>query len=992
MDVSPPPETEAVRLTALAALDVLDWPSDPALERLTTLASELFEVPTALVSLVDRQRLWFPASRGASCQELPREGSFCNHVIAGGKTLVVEDTLEDPRFVGCPSVSPPSETRFYAGVPLRPDGASAVGTLCVLDSRPRAFSSRDRHLLEQLAAQAEVLLSQQALQRRERQQQRELALSTRRMTAVLEESAAGIVRIDRSGIMRDINPFALRLLGYQRHELVGENVKVLMPAGEARQHDGFLGRYLAGGAPRIIGQGREVVARHREGQRVPVHLAVSAIRGDDGEVDEFIGILTDLSEIHEARRAALRERTLLGAIIDGSREPIYARSSSGRYLAANHACLALLDLAREQELPPLSTLLPEPLAERIEAAEREVIRLGHPRQLLLGEVKGRHLELSLSPLGSPEEGVRGVVGVVHDTTEARRQSNLLRVLHQGITDYQALMSGQQLWEFLMEALRELTDSDYALIGEVVEANGEPGLKVHAITDLSWSEESRQLMEQLRSGDMMLTNPDGLLGRVFAHGQVVMTDDLASHPGRSGFPPGHPSIRNYLGVPIHDGQTIIGMFAIANGRRHYDQALLEWLSPFTSTCALLINLHRGLAERARATEALAEARDQAESASRAKSEFLSSMSHELRTPLNAVLGYAQLLANSRQQPLNERQARQVAQIERSGQHLLALINDILDLARIEAGKLSLSLEAVRLEALIGDALMSVETSAADAGITLVAPDAVDLPPVRADYTRLKQVLLNLLSNAIKYNRRGGRVEVGVTRERERVCLSVRDTGYGIAVEHEGAIFDPFQRLGAEHGTVEGTGIGLSITRQLVEAMDGEIRVDSQLGVGSDFQVVLPRVRDPQVWEPEEGEEGEAPSAMPPVSASRVLYVEDNPANRQLMRDFFEELNGVQLRSVDSAEAALDALRRRVPDLLLLDIHLPGMDGHALLKCLRKNPQLGALPVVAVTASAMPNDLRRGALSGFDDYLTKPLDLERLRQVLDTWLVTQGGRHV
>lgn len=990
MDSPPSPDHESARLAALEALAVPEQPVDPALERLTTLARDLFEVPTALVTLLERRRLRFIAAQGWTRRDLPSEGTFCSHAIADGDTLVVEDALADPRFAGAPLVSGAPGIRFYAGAPLRPDG-EAVGTLCLIDSRPRSLSARERHLLEQLAAQAEVLLTQHALRQRQRRQQEELELSTRRMAAVLEESAAGIIRIDRHGTMRDINPFALRLLGYPRHELVGENIKALMHDGEASRHDGYLSRYLAGEAPRIIGQGREVVARHRDGRRVPVHLAVSAIRGGDGEVDEFIGILTDLSEIHEARRAAQRERRLLGAIIDGSREPIYARSSGGRYLAANRACRELLGLdALEGEPPPLSVLLPHALAAEIESAEREVLRLGRPRQLVLGEVKGRHLELSLSPLGNLEEGVRGVVGVVHDTTEARRQSNLLRVLHQGITDYQALMSGHRLWEFLMEALRELTDSDYALIGEVVEAEGAPALKLHAITDLSWSEESRRLMERLRSGDMMLTNPDSLLGRVFAHGEVVMTEDLAGQPGRGGFPPGHPSLRNYLGVPIHDGQSVIGMFAIANGRRRYDRALLEWLKPFTSTCALLINLHRGLAERARATEALAQARDQAERASRAKSEFLSSMSHELRTPLNAVLGYAQLLANSRQQPLNERQARQVAQIERSGQHLLALINDVLDLARIEAGKLSLSLERVRLDELVGDALMSVQTSAADAGVTLIATEISALPEVRADYTRLKQVLLNLLSNAIKYNRRGGRVEVAVSGESARVWVSVRDTGLGIAQEHQSALFEPFQRLGAEHGAIEGTGIGLSITRQLVEAMSGEIWVESRLGEGSVFHVALPLAEAGPAPEAAAGDTAPI-GGQGPAASCRVLYVEDNPANRQLMHEVFADLEGAELITAGCAEEALERLGREVPDLLLLDIHLPGMDGHALLARLRREPQWSSLPVLAVTASAMPSDIRRGRLAGFDGYLTKPLDLERLRRVLNEYLPIEGESH-
>ncbi len=537
-----------------------------------------------------------------------------------------------------------------------------------------------------------------------------------------------------------------------------------------------------------------------------------------------------------------------------------------------------------------------------------MIRGGEPERFTLPPLNDTIFDVTISPLHDDEGCIRGTVGVAHDITAAQRQAALLKVLHQGITDYQALMSGEHLWDFLMEGLRGLTGSDYALIGEVMMVEDHPALKIHAITDLSWSEESRALMERLRSGDMTLDNPNSLLGRVFAHGETVMTDDLATHPHRGGFPPGHPAVKNYLGVPIHDGERVIGMYAMANSPHRFDEALLAWLEPFTATCALLINFYRQRAQRENIIAELGRARDQAEQANLAKSDFLSSMSHELRTPLNAILGFAQLLANSRKSPLNDRQQRQINQIEKSGHHLLGLINEVLDLAKIEAGHLQLSLEPLSLCGLIEDARDTLSGIAETSGITLTtALPAPDLYVV-ADHTRAKQVLLNLLSNAIKYNRDGGRVSVRTETADARVRITVSDTGHGIPADRQSELFEPFQRLSAENSAIEGTGIGLAITRELVEHMQGSIGVDSSPGEGSDFWFELPLAR--------EGMTADHPprhprAAEPQTMARRLLYIEDNPANQRLMEDIIEDIEGLTLQVAPSAEVGLELIRHRPP---------------------------------------------------------------------------------
>lgn len=862
MQATEKPDNETQRLAALHALQVLDTPLDTAFERMTQLARDLFDVPIALVSLVDQERQWFKSHQGLDTCETSREVSFCAHAIALDAPLVIEDTLHDERFRDNPLVGDLPHIRFYAGYPLRPLNGMPVGTLCIIDRQPRVFSERDLMLLGSLAGQVEELLHLHKLQV-------DLTHTARRFEALFNKSATAKIRIDHAGLIIGINPFALNLLGYEESELLGENVAVLTPPDISSQHDSFIARYIAGHEPKVIGRGREVEALHKEGHYIPVHLAINAIHDDHGKVVEFLGVLTDLTDVYNANR------------------------------------------------------------------------------------------------------------------RIRKEQNLLKVLHQGVTDYQALMSGKRLWTFLMEALRDLTDSDYALIGEVMPTTATNALKIHAITDLSWSEESRHLMERLRSGDMTLTNPKSLLGRVFAFGEVIMTDDVYSHVKRGGFPPGHPPLHNYLGVPIFSGERLIGMFAIANSKQPLNQALLDWLQPFTDTCALLINLYSQMAEREEVTKDLANARDQAEIANQAKSEFLSSMSHELRTPLNAIIGFSQLLAKGRRDPLTEKQQRQVTQIEKSGLHLLSLINEVLDLAKIEAGHLTLSIEAIVVANVIDDACSTLEANIEAAGITLLRTPHPLHWQVSADYTRTKQVLLNLLSNAIKYNRHHGTIGIAVTQENDELCISVTDSGKGIAVERQHELFEPFNRLDAEQGTTEGTGIGLAITRELIGRMQGRIGVESAPGEGSTFWFTLP------INEQSLPQENMLPSEVAETANEtehifQLLYIEDNPTNQRLMDDIIEDYPNIDLQTVSSAELGLEIMLHSPPDLVLMDIHLPGMNGYQALAEMQKTPALQHINVIALSANAMDRDLRYGLAAGFADYLTKPIDIEKLSRTLRQFL--------
>ena len=387
--------------------------------------------------------------------------------------------------------------------------------------------------------------------------------------------------------------------------------------------------------------------------------------------------------------------------------------------------------------------------------------------------------------------------------------------------------------------------------------------------------------------------------------------------------------------------------------------------------------------------LIRAKDAAERANRAKSDFLSSMSHELRTPMNAILGFAQLMEMDRELGVEHRDS--IGEILKAGQHLLELIDDVLDLAKVEAGRVDLSLEAVACNALFDECARLVAVMARERGLTLEV--GAENCAVRADRTRLKQALLNLLSNAIKYNRPGGSVRLEVVEGQNGMArMQVRDSGPGIPLERQAELFQAFNRLGAERTGVEGTGIGLVITHRLIDMMGGRIGLESMPGAGSTFWIELPR----------------ADVATAPMAASRpdarggiirsgagveatVLYVEDNPANLRLVSHLFSRWPHVQLLAAHTAALGLDLAAAQPLDMVLLDINLPGMDGYEVLERLRALPGMAGVPVIALTANAMPRDIERGLAAGFSEYLTKPLDVARFFEVVGAHLA-DAGRNV
>lgn len=398
-----------------------------------------------------------------------------------------------------------------------------------------------------------------------------------------------------------------------------------------------------------------------------------------------------------------------------------------------------------------------------------------------------------------------------------------------------------------------------------------------------------------------------------------------------------------------------------------------------------SLRDALARLERHQDELRIAKETAESANRAKSDFLSSMSHELRTPLNAILGFAQILDSAISAPLDDKQRFRVQQIMKGGNHLLTLINEVLDLARIESGALTLSVEPIETKALMAEVLELTRAFTTGGNTTVHDWTVADnlAGRVRADYMRLKQVLLNLTSNAVKYNRPGGTVHLTAEAGSEgSVRFVVADDGPGIPPEKHVQIFQPFNRLGAETTEIEGTGVGLTITKRMVEAMDGRIGFETEVGRGTTFWVEVPASEDPLAAPPEVVEDNARDALRVAVAGAqrRLLYVEDNPVNLQLMRDLMSELPGFTLDSAPTGEAGIKVAAATQPDVIVLDVNLPGINGIEALGQLKADPRTSHIPVIALSANVNPSVIRRGLEAGFLHYLAKPLDINLFLRIV------------
>ncbi|MCK5425296.1 MAG: PAS domain-containing protein, partial [Emcibacter sp.] len=412
---------------------------------------------------------------------------------------------------------------------------------------------------------------------------------------------------------------------------------------------------------------------------------------------------------------------------------------------------------------------------------------------------------------------------------------------------------------------------------------------------------------------------------------------------------------------------------------------------------MIGIHSDITKQKQTEQDLIDTREDAQNANRAKTDFLSSMSHELRTPMNAIMGFGQLLNMETDPPLSISQKENVDEIVKASNHLLELINEVLDLAKIESGRVDLSVEVIILSEVIYESLQLITPLAQRRGIEIIlTQNGVNITfeqllnnqsAVRADRIRLKQILLNLLSNAIKYNNENGEliIDCNIINDK-KIRISITDTGHGLTKEQQAKLFKPFSRVGDNQSTIEGVGIGLVITKNLVELMKGTIGLTSQVGVGSTFWIELPSDNLIPLQEntPVANIARQSPNGTALENECSILYIEDNPANLRLVTQLLERQPNIRMWNAHEPLLGLELAAEHKPDLILLDINLPRMNGFEVLMHLRERDATCDTPVIAISANAMPSDIKKGIDAGFDDYITKPININDLLHAVEKTL--------
>jgi PAS domain S-box-containing protein len=772
---------------------------------------------------------------------------------------------------------------------------------------------------------------------------KENELSLRLQSRAMESSVNGILIADARAAdmpLIYVNPAFERISGYSAEEVLGRNCRFLHTDDRAQP-----GLEEIRAALHERRAGSALLRNYRKsGELFWNHLTVAPVRNAAGDVTHFIGVSNDVTERKRAEQAAEahKERLRRGQLFanigtwDWNVQtgelywteriaPLFGYPVGELETAYDNFLNAIHPDDRQAVIDAVTACIERDVPYEIE--HRVVWPDGTVRWLLERGAVARDAD------GKPLQ----MLGVVQDIDDRKRAELALAERERELREAQTLAHIGNWTADLVSGRLSWSDEIYRIFGHAP-GSLEPSVEAfHAAVhpdDLAQVHESEKRAEQTGRHDVVhrIVRPDGTVRHV--HELAQMETDAAGNQVR-----------------------------------------------MTGTV-------QDVTERVEVEQALMALSEEAERANRAKSDFLSSMSHELRTPMNAVLGFGQLMEYD--DTLPEAHQDSVQEILRAGRHLLELINEVLDLAKVESGHIDLSLEPVEVCPIVEECL-SLVASLADKREIQLSHKGLRGAAVRADRTRLKQVLLNLLSNAIKYNRDAGSVRIEVKLEgADRLRIRVTDTGPGIPPARRAELFQPFNRLAAGNSEIEGTGIGLTITRRIVELMGGIVDVKSEVGVGSTFWIELPLESAPADGHAHAGAAGDGGTSDPHIGAAQhtVLYIEDNPANIKLVAQILGRRPHIQLFTAHTPELGIELALARRPDLILLDINLPGMDGYQVLEVFKADARLQAIPVVAITANAMTRDIERGKAAGFADYLTKPLDVRHFHQVVDACLETAG----
>jgi PAS domain S-box-containing protein len=764
---------------------------------------------------------------------------------------------------------------------------------------------------------------------------------------------------DRAGRIVDANDGFCKISGFSRIELLGQTHRIVNSGVQAPAFWTDVWQQISAGLP----WRGEICNRTKEGALYWVDSIIAPFLDEDGHTRKYISVRTDITARKQAEQALLKAGALQSAIFNSANFSSIATDAKGVIQIFNVGAERMLGYAAAEvmnKITPADISDPQEVIARAAALSVELDTPITPGFEALVFKASRGIEdiyeltyirkdgsrfpavVSVTALRDAQETVIGYLLIGTDNTARKQVEAEQRKLDQRLRDQQFYT--RSLIESNIDAL--MTTDQSGIISDV-------NKQMEALTGCTRDE---LIGAPFKNYFTDVERADAAIKRVLKENKVTNYELTARARD------GKETVVSYNATTFYDrDRNLQGVFAAA---RDVTERML---------------LDRALQET---NVALEGARFAAERANLAKSDFLSSMSHELRSPLNAILGFAQLMETGVPLP-TPGQKDSIDQILQAGWYLLALINEILDLSLIESGKLSLSLECMSMIEVLNDCQAMIEPQAQTAGIRIRFPAFDHAHFVQADRTRVKQIVVNLLSNAIKYNRVGGTVEVtcrAVTAERTRIGFL--DTGEGLSPEKISQLFQPFNRLGQETGVEQGTGIGLVVSKRLVELMGGEIGVESTVGVGSVFWIELNTTAAQELVSG--AVEAMVPSEVQARSGTplhTVLCVEDNPANLMLIERLIARRPDIQLLSAKNGSHGVEIARGVKPDVILMDINLPGISGIRALQILSEDPTTAHIPVVALSANAMAHDIEKGLEAGFFRYLTKPIKVNEFMNTLD-----------
>jgi PAS domain S-box-containing protein len=910
---TPVPANETERLAALHRYKILDTPPEAAFDRITTLAARLFQMPTALISLVDESRGWFKSRYGFDWQEMPRDATFCSFALLDDDVLMVPDAQQDVRFACNPFVLGEPGVRFYAGAPLLSHDGFNLGTLCLLDSQPHnSFSAEQQATLVDLAAMVVDEL--------------ELRLATHKIAQSEEKYRSLFESIDEGFCICEMlfdensNPIDYRFLEVNPlfepmtglEQATGKTIRELVPNFEADWFE-IYGCVVQTGEPVRFEQ--QSIALNR-------WFDVNAFPVGEPQNHQFAVLFTNVTDRKRAEAALQESEAQTRNILESITDAFFAVDENWRFTYVNETAELLVNRTADdligkvfwEEFPGVND-------SAFEQMHRRVMRDRLPESLIeFYPDHNRWYEVRSYP------AVNGVTMYFRNVTDQIQAEEALRESE--------------------ERFRTLADqmSQFAWMAD---ANG-----WIFWYNRRWFDYTGTTLEEMRGWGWQQVHHPEHVARVVEHFRHCLE---IGEPWEDTFP-----------LRSKDG-TYRWFLSRAIPVRDVAGNILRWFGTNTDITERL----QAEQEREQLLEREQAARSDAEAANRIKDEFLAVLSHELRSPLNPILGWARLLQTGK---LNaERQTEALATIERNAKLQAQLIEDLLDISRIMQGKLSLTAAPVSLTFVISAALETVRLAAEAKNIAI----ALDIDPMIAtisgDATRLQQVVWNLLANAVKFTPNGGQITVELRQLDRLAQIRVIDTGKGIAPNFLPHVFEYFrQEDGSTTRRFGGLGLGLAIVRQIVEMHGGTVRAENHgENQGATFIVQLPAMQQAAPFVPEPTI---APAnTAAPLDKIQVLLVDDDLDAREFQA-FLLEQSGAKVTAVASGLEALQALERFIPEAIVSDVGMAQMDGYTLISQIRSRPpnRGGTIPAIALTAYAAEVDQQRAIGAGFQAHITKPVE--------------------